>query len=305
MAVVEHVAHDLVTGRDQAERARRRNAEVGHRLAAEKLADGRAKHGPPVGRAGVGRRAGAFQLQLPALAGGVHDLAQADGPPVAELAGPAAELMPAVASGVRLHAREEGVAREHLQERVGRARRLRQIERAGNLRRRGHELRRADGNRPRSARSRRRVRRARPSASRARRAARARSCCRSGAREMLRRVPAGWGPAGQSQVRAGSPASSTACSESSRSSAASASMSARSARHARRAERRAVHRGHHEAELALLAAVEAILHHRRVLALPQLGQQRGQRRTQPLDRLPAQLDLHDGRYLTSVPGCPS
>ena len=37
--VVEHVANDIIAGDDQAERARRRNAEVVHRFAAQELAD--------------------------------------------------------------------------------------------------------------------------------------------------------------------------------------------------------------------------------------------------------------------------
>ena len=102
--------------RDEAQRARRRNAEMSHRLAAEEFADGRAKHGPPVGRTGVGRRARAFELQLPALARRVHHLPEADGPPVAELPCPGAELVPAVTGGVRCHPRQERVAREDLDE---------------------------------------------------------------------------------------------------------------------------------------------------------------------------------------------
>src|SRR5580692_81774 len=58
------------------------------------------------------------------------------------------------------------------------------------------------------------------------------------------------------------------------------------------AEWRAVGGRHREPELATLAAVETVLHDRRVLALPQLGEQRGQRRAQALQRFSAQLDLH-------------
>ena len=96
VAVVEHVAHDRLAGGDQAQRARGRDAEVMHRLAAEELADRRAQHRAAVGAARVRRRARALELQLPALAGGVDDFAQRDRPAVAELAGPVAELVAAV-----------------------------------------------------------------------------------------------------------------------------------------------------------------------------------------------------------------
>ena len=76
MAVVEHVALDHLAGPDQAERARRRDAEVVHRLAAQELANRRAQHRATVGAARVRRPAGALELQLPALAGTVDDLAQ-------------------------------------------------------------------------------------------------------------------------------------------------------------------------------------------------------------------------------------
>ena len=120
-----------LAGGHQRQRARGRHAEVVHGLAAQELAQRRAQHGAPVGAARVRRGAGALELQLPALAARVDDLAERDGAAVAELTGPVAELMAAVARGVRLHARQQRVAGEHLGElsaiassaRRGRARR--------------------------------------------------------------------------------------------------------------------------------------------------------------------------------------
>ena len=113
-AVVEHVAHHVVAGGDQAQRARGRHAEVVHGLAAEELADRRAQHGAAVGGARIRRRARALELQLPALATGGDDLAQRDGAAVAQLPGPVAELMAAVVGRVRVHAGQQRVACEHL-----------------------------------------------------------------------------------------------------------------------------------------------------------------------------------------------
>src|SRR5205809_157028 len=64
----------------------------------------------------VGRRAGALELQLPALAARVHRFAQADRAAVAQLTGPSAELVPAVVGGERLHALEQRVAAKHPRE---------------------------------------------------------------------------------------------------------------------------------------------------------------------------------------------
>ena len=77
-----------VAGRDEAQRARRRHAEVMHRLAAQEFAHRRAQHRAPVGAARVRRRPGALELQLPALAVGVDHFAERDRAPVAELARP-------------------------------------------------------------------------------------------------------------------------------------------------------------------------------------------------------------------------
>ena len=116
MAVVEHVAHHRVAGRDQAQRTRGRHAEMVHRLAAQEFADRRAQHGAAIGGARVGRRSGALELQFPALSGRVDQFAQRDGASVAELSGPMAELVPAVVRRDRLHAGEKRVAAEDLRE---------------------------------------------------------------------------------------------------------------------------------------------------------------------------------------------
>ncbi len=83
-------AHRLV-GTDHAQRARGRNAEVMHRFRAQEFSDRRAQHRAPVAHAGIGRAAGAFQLQFEPLAR-MFDLAQADRAAVTELSGPDAEL---------------------------------------------------------------------------------------------------------------------------------------------------------------------------------------------------------------------
>ena len=73
MAVVEHIPHHRFAGPDERQRAGGRHAQVVHRLAAKKLAQRGAQHREAVGHAGIGGRAGAFQLQHPALAGVVDE----------------------------------------------------------------------------------------------------------------------------------------------------------------------------------------------------------------------------------------
>src|SRR3546814_14444256 len=63
VAVVEHVAHDLVAGPHQRQRTRGRPAAVVHGLAAPELADRRAQHRAAVGVAGIRRGAGALDFQ--------------------------------------------------------------------------------------------------------------------------------------------------------------------------------------------------------------------------------------------------
>src|SRR5205085_3898360 len=60
------------------------------------------------------------------------------------------------------------------------------------------------------------------------------------------------------------------------------------------AHRDAVDGGGDEAEVAALTALEAVLHHDRVLALAERIEERDHARPQPLDGLLAQLDLHGG-----------
>ena len=102
MTVVEHVSHDLLAGRHQAQRARGWHPEVMHRLAAQKLANRRAQHGAAIGAAGIRRWARALELQLPALAGRADRFAKRDRPAVTELPGPLAELVPAIVGRIGL-----------------------------------------------------------------------------------------------------------------------------------------------------------------------------------------------------------
>ena len=133
-AVVEHVADHVLAGRDERERARRRHAQMVHGLAAEKLAHRRAHHGAAVGRPRVRRRPRAFELQLPALAARVDHFAERDGAAVAELTGPGAELMPAVAGGERQPCPEaRRLPREHLRELCALARCRREAEQLRDL----------------------------------------------------------------------------------------------------------------------------------------------------------------------------
>jgi hypothetical protein len=94
MAVVEHVAHDLLAGGDQVQCARGRHAEVMHRFAAQKFADRGTQHRASIRCARIWRLSCALELQSPALASRVDRFAQGDRAPVAELTGPVAELVP-------------------------------------------------------------------------------------------------------------------------------------------------------------------------------------------------------------------
>ena len=86
-----------------------------HRLAAQKLADAGAQHGPAIAHAGVGREAGAFELDFKARAGRVIwklNLAQQYRPPIAQLPGPLAKLVTAVDAGQRLCTGQPRIAAE-------------------------------------------------------------------------------------------------------------------------------------------------------------------------------------------------
>jgi len=116
IAVVEHVADDLLAGRDQAQGASGGYPQVVHGLAAEELADRGAKDRQPVGGAGVGGAAGALELQGEPLPRCRAHLAQVDGPAVAQLARPVAKLMAAITGRMRGHARKYAVAAQYLGE---------------------------------------------------------------------------------------------------------------------------------------------------------------------------------------------
>jgi hypothetical protein len=144
MPVVEHVADDRFAGADEAQRARRRHAEVMHRLAAQELADRRAQHRAAVGAARVRRRAGALELQFKALPLPVDRFAEQDRPAVAELSGPLSELVATVATGIADHAGQQSVAGQR-GEHFRRGHRLFvEIERCRDLARIGEQARRGD-----------------------------------------------------------------------------------------------------------------------------------------------------------------
>jgi len=76
------------------QRARGGHSQRRHGLAGHVLPQRGAQHGAAVGVARVRRAPGALQLQLPRLERRrVDHLPQADGPPVAQLAGPGTELV--------------------------------------------------------------------------------------------------------------------------------------------------------------------------------------------------------------------
>jgi hypothetical protein len=104
-------SHRLGRRRD-AQRTRRGHAQGMHRLGAEELADRRAQHRAAVAHARVGREAAALQLDLLRSGGGLQ-LAQPQRAAIAELPGPHAELVAAVDTRQRVHARPHGIAAEH------------------------------------------------------------------------------------------------------------------------------------------------------------------------------------------------
>ena len=82
-----------LAGGDCGEGAGRGDAEGGHGLADEVLAQHGAERGPAVTAAGEGRGAGAFELDVAAAPVLADDLAEQNGAAVAELRGEAAELV--------------------------------------------------------------------------------------------------------------------------------------------------------------------------------------------------------------------
>src|SRR5450830_1503949 len=68
VAIVKHVADNLITCFDQAQCARGWNTQMVHGLAAQKFTHRRAQYSATIGTARVGRDTCTFQLQFPALA---------------------------------------------------------------------------------------------------------------------------------------------------------------------------------------------------------------------------------------------
>ncbi len=90
--------------RDGGERARRRDAERGHRLAHDVLAQHRPERGAPVAAAREGRAPRALELDVAPLAVLADDLAEQDRATVAELRDEVAELVARVGQRDRLRA---------------------------------------------------------------------------------------------------------------------------------------------------------------------------------------------------------
>ncbi|MCY1364355.1 hypothetical protein D9M68_708930 [compost metagenome] len=86
---------------DDAECARGRHAQRGHRFRAQVLADRRAQHRAAIGHARVGCQPGALELDFPRARGRVG-LRQPDRAAVAELPGPDAELVSGIDRGNRV-----------------------------------------------------------------------------------------------------------------------------------------------------------------------------------------------------------
>ena len=108
------LAHDALARRHGGERARGRDAERGHRLAHDVLAQHGAERGASVAAARERRAPRALELDVASLAVLADDLAEQDRAPVAELRHEAAELVPGVRERDRLRALGQRVAGEHL-----------------------------------------------------------------------------------------------------------------------------------------------------------------------------------------------
>ena len=109
----EFLSRDLLAGADCRQGASGGNAEGVHRLADKVLAQYRADWRPSVASAGIGGGARSFQLDVIAMAGGVHDLAQQDGTSVTQLRVVAAKLVPGVDAGEGLCTVWNGIAGHH------------------------------------------------------------------------------------------------------------------------------------------------------------------------------------------------
>ncbi len=144
MAVVEHVADHRIAGADEAQRPGGRHAQMEHGLAAHEFTQRRAQHRAAIGGARIRRFTRALELQLLARAVAGDDFGERDGAPVAELPGPMAELVAAVARGVRLHAGQHAIAAQHLHRQRARTRqaeRLAKCARPAEQARRRHRCR--------------------------------------------------------------------------------------------------------------------------------------------------------------------
>ena len=119
MPVVEHVADHVVAGEGETEGSGGWHTEVVHCLAAQEFTDRGSEHGPPVRTSGIGGWPSTLELQVLMATVWSGDLGERDGSPIAELAGPVAELVPAVVGGKGAHARQHFVAAEDSGELVG------------------------------------------------------------------------------------------------------------------------------------------------------------------------------------------
>ena len=141
------LAQDLLAGRDRSQRARGRNAERHHRLADDVLAQHRPERCPAIAAARERRRPRALELDVAPHAGAVDDLAQQDGPAVAELRHEVAELVAGIGERDRFGARRDAVAGQHLDAlRTGEPRRV-EAELAGQRLVQLEQARRRDGRR--------------------------------------------------------------------------------------------------------------------------------------------------------------
>ncbi len=108
--VIGHeIAHDFVAGRDQTQRTSGRNTKMKHCLTTQKFADGGTQHRATIGTTRVRCRPCAFELQLMALAGGIHHFAKIDRAAIPQLPRPVTKLMAAIDRRVRLAARKHAV----------------------------------------------------------------------------------------------------------------------------------------------------------------------------------------------------
>ena len=107
-----HFTPDGLAGRDNGERPGGGDAERGHRLADDVLAQDRSERGAAIAVAGERRGAGALELDVAAHAVGIDDLAEKNGPAITELRHEVAELVAGIGHGERLAELGHPVARK-------------------------------------------------------------------------------------------------------------------------------------------------------------------------------------------------